>query len=100
MTKTHKTVGDIIDKLHNLERKRAVYEDVHAFLSKFVSTDSYTPTKGIRSPIGGEDVVPEGAIAEVIEEMEELLREVDDEVEVLRTRPTKSSKRRSNGKGK
>lgn len=98
MTKMHKTVGDIIEKLQDLERKRAVYEDVHAFLSRFVSTDSYTPTKGIRSPIGGEDVVPEETISVVIEEVEELLREVDGDMEVLRTRPTKSLKRRKNGK--
>lgn len=92
MTTKNRTVGDILDELGGLERKRAVYEDVVLFLSQFISTDTHQPQKGIKSPIGGEEVIPEDIIELVRAEQQDQIAEIAKEISALRGRPTQGSK--------
>ena len=65
MAMQYKTVGDIVEEMQQLQRRRAVYEDIASYLAQFISTDSTKPTRGIKSPVGDEEVVAESFIEEI-----------------------------------
>lgn len=91
MTTKSRTVGDILDELEALERKRAVYADIVVFLSQFISSDTHTPQKGMKSPIGGEEVISEEIIDLVRAEQEDQVREIEKEISKLRGRQTQGT---------
>lgn len=92
MNKKNITVGEIIEQLELLERKRAVYDDVVMFLSQFISTDTHQPQKGIKSPIGSEEVIPEDIVELVRDEQQSRLEKLTTEINRLLKKPTQATK--------
>lgn len=69
------TVGDIIDEIKKMRLRQAVVAELVTFLSQFVATDTFEPTKGIASPYM-DGVVPQDVIdavrCELLAEQEKL----------------------------
>ena len=79
-----KTFGEALDRIHRLQDKIAVYEDLSAYLTPFISTDSHTPAQGIKSPVRQDEPVEEGIIIKVQEEMGPAVSRMNKEVSRLR----------------
>lgn len=80
MSVKQKTVGEIILETDALRRRKAVYEDLIQFLNQFISSDSHTPVKGIKSPIGNEEVVSEDFIESVVLEQRMVIHTIENEI--------------------
>jgi hypothetical protein len=93
------TVGTILDDIHDLQLRQSVYVHVLEYLKQFVSTDSYTPVKGIKSLAYVEDAVPEEVVDAVMVEIEEIKSGIEGRISKLREqrlpdRESPASKRR------
>ena len=87
-----RTVGDILDEIGALRVKQAIYADVVKYLTQFISTDTHHPLRGIKSPIGGEDIVPEDIIDLVRIEYQDQIDDVAKEICKLKSRLTQTAR--------
>lgn len=88
------TIGEILEKVEDLELRAAVYDELIAYLSKFISTDSYQPTAGIKAPVGLEDAVSEETIEEVRGDLQKTVDGIRAEILKLKGQkpPTRTKK--------
>jgi|GEM_PF-2747775 len=68
---TKKTIADLLEELDRIKLKQRVLSEAIEYLSKFISTDSYSPQSGIASPVD-QGIVPEDVIEEVRDDLEVL----------------------------
>lgn len=77
-----KTVGELLELIRDLEIRQAIYEQVVEHLGTFLSTDSYQPDKGVKSPGGG--VIVESKISNIQEEIEQVIIDIDEQIKSLK----------------
>ena len=78
------TVGEVLDAIHDRQLRLSVYAHLAEYLRQFVSTDSYSPTKGIKAVDTAEEVVPEEVVDAVIVELEKVGKGINGEIDKLR----------------
>lgn len=78
------TVGEILDNIRDRQLRESVYVHLVEYLRQFVSTDSYTPQKGIKSLAQTEDWVPEEVVDTVVVELEGVRAQIQTEINKLR----------------
>jgi hypothetical protein len=79
------TVGDTIEKVTNLQLKRAVMNELIEYLSQFIATDAVVPSKGIASPIG--DFIPQNIVEEVRGDITIEMAKVEAQITKLKSTP-------------
>lgn len=88
---TKKTIADLLEDLNRLRLKQAVLGEAIEYLSKFISTDSYTPLNGIASPVD-QGIIPEGVVEEVRDVLQVMKAEMEDQISELTGRPVSGKK--------
>jgi hypothetical protein len=88
------TVGEVLEAIHDRQLRQSVYVHLAEYLRQFVSTDSHTPAKGIKTLGVAEDAVPEEVVDTVIMELEKVSKTIKGEIDRLKGQRLPEEKRR------
>jgi hypothetical protein len=77
------TIGEVINQIHGYKLKAAVYNELTVYLQQFITTDTHTPSKGVKAPVGPDEIVPESVVEGVLDELLQFVSEIHTEIEDL-----------------
>lgn len=95
-----KTIANFLEEINTLERRKAVYVDIVEYISQFITTDCRKPTKGIQSPVGNEDVIPEECIEFIKLEFDKMIKDIGEQIKTLKDKSVSGSVVKDIGKKK